>query len=309
MGKEFTQFVWDEATQDDCRQLIRLAVREDLDRFYDWTTISLAGETAQGSAKVMARQDGVICGLNVAALVVEEMNLRANWSAKVTDGTYVTRGMELGLLEGSARDLLTAERIVLNFLGHLSGISTLTRRFVEAIAGTKARLYDTRKTTPGYRRLEKYAVQCGGGHNHRAGLYDAVLIKDNHLALGRQHQRGADYSPAEAVAQARDFVREYLENDPRRDMMIEVEVDSLEQLAQVLPALPDIVLLDNMSCDQLRQAVVMRDAAGSSTELEASGGIHLQSVRGVAETGVERISSGALTHSAICLDVALDWSL
>lgn len=309
MSKEFGQIVWDASVEEDARELIRLAVREDLERWYDWTTVSLAGEGATGLAKVMARQDGVVCGLRVAGLVVEEMNLKATWSGLVEDGTVVSRGMELGVLEGNARDLLTAERTILNFLGHLSGISTLTKRFVDAIAGTGARLYDTRKTTPGYRRLEKYAVRCGGGHNHRLGLYDAVLIKDNHLALGRQHEVGANYTPSQAVEQARKFVKTYLEHDPRSDMMIEVEVDSLEQLKEVLPASPDIVLLDNMSCEQLREAVVIRNALQPTTELEASGGINLSTVRGVAETGVDRISSGALTHSAICLDVALDWTL
>ncbi len=309
MAKEFGQIVWGNEVVEDCRELIRLAVREDLERWYDWTTVSLAGENAQGMAKVMARQSGVICGLRVAELIVEEMNLKATWTAIAHDGMSVEKGMELGVLQGNARDLLTAERTILNFVGHLSGISSLTRKFVEAIAGTKARLYDTRKTTPGYRRLEKYAVRCGGGHNHRMGLYDAVLIKDNHLALGRQHQIGANYTPSQAVEQARKFVQGYLEQDPRREMMIEVEVDSLEQLREVLPARPDIVLLDNMSCEQLREAVAIRDAAGSQAELEASGGINLTTVRGVAETGVDRISSGALTHSAICMDVALDWSL
>lgn len=309
MSKEFGQTVWDASVEEDARELIRLAVREDLERWYDWTTVSLAGEGAAGLAKVMARQDGVVCGLRVAGLVVEEMNLKATWTGLVEDGTVVSRGMELGVLEGNARDLLTAERTILNFLGHLSGISTLTKRFVDAIAGTGARLYDTRKTTPGYRRLEKYAVRCGGGHNHRLGLYDAVLIKDNHLALGRQHEVGANYTPSQAVEQARKFVKTYLEHDPRSDMMIEVEVDSLEQLKEVLPANPDIVLLDNMTCEQLREAVAIRNALQPTTELEASGGINLSTVRGVAETGVDRISSGALTHSAICLDVALDWTL
>lgn len=309
MSKEFGQIVWDSSVEEDARELIRLAVREDLERWYDWTTVSLAGEGAKGTAKVMARQDGVICGLRVAALVVEEMNLKATWKPLVEDGAAVSRGIELGVLEGSARDLLTAERTILNFLGHLSGISSLTKRFVDAIHGTGARLYDTRKTTPGYRRLEKYAVRCGGGHNHRLGLYDAVLIKDNHLALGRQHEVGADYTPSQAVDQARKFVKTYLEHDPRSEMMIEVEVDSLEQLKEVLPASPDIVLLDNMSCEQLREAVAIRNALQPTTELEASGGINLTTVRGVAETGVDRISSGALTHSAICLDVALDWTL
>ncbi|HEY2412634.1 MAG TPA: carboxylating nicotinate-nucleotide diphosphorylase, partial [Pirellulaceae bacterium] len=205
-----------------------------------------------------------------------------------------------------------SERIVLNVLGRLSGIATLTRQYVDAVAGTKARIYDTRKTTPGWRRLEKYAVHCGGGHNHRTGLFDAILIKDNHLALGREEGGASAFSPAEAVRTARDFLAQQIAGDvprgaPDPAMMVEVEVDSLEQLRQVLPEKPDIVLLDNMDIDQLREAVKIRDSGESNAELEASGGINLQTVAAVAATGVERISSGALTHSAVSLDVGLDW--
>jgi nicotinate-nucleotide pyrophosphorylase (carboxylating) len=308
MSKDFIQLDWDDVLAEDCRRLIRLAVAEDLGRTYDWTTVSLAAEGSLGSADVVVRQAGIVCGLKAAALVLEEANAQVEWRALADDGTQVAAGTVVAKLSGSARDLLTCERTLLNFLGRLSGIATLARRYADAIAGTQARIYDTRKTTPGWRRLEKYAVRCGGGHNHRTGLFDAVLIKDNHLTLGRQTGSGAHYTPAEAVEKSRHFVREMLGGEGEA-MVIEVEVDSLEQLRQVLPARPDIVLLDNMTLDQLRQAVAIRGELGSAAELEASGGVNLQTVRAIAEAGVDRISVGALTHSAPNLDVGLDWSL
>jgi nicotinate-nucleotide pyrophosphorylase (carboxylating) len=310
MDRDFTQLEWNTTLAEDCRRLVRLAVAEDLDRTYDWTTVSLAPEDARGSADVVVRKAGVVSGLSAAALVLEEMNADVQWQALAGDGDAVAAGTVVARLSGSARDLLTCERTLLNFLGHLSGIATLTRKYVDAVAGTIARIYDTRKTLPGWRRLEKYAVRCGGGHNHRTGLFDAVLIKDNHLALGRQSRGGTHYTPAEAVEKARQFVRDILAAEPHAEpMIIEVEVDSLDQLRLVLPALPDIVLLDNMTPDLLRQAVAIRNDLAPAIELEASGGVNLQTVRAIAETGVERISSGALTHSAPSLDVGLDWSL
>ncbi len=308
--KEFTQLEWNEVLAEDCRRLVRLAVAEDLGRTYDWTTVALAPEGSRGSADVVVRKAGVVCGLPAAALVLEEMNANVSWQALVNDGTQIAAGAVVAKLTGSARDLLTCERTLLNFLGRLSGIATLTRQFVDAVAGTKARIYDTRKTTPGWRRLEKYAVRCGGGHNHRTGLNDAVLIKDNHLALGRQSGSGTHYTPAEAVEMTRLFVREMLAGQPDVEaMIIEIEVDSLDQLRQVLPAQPDIVLLDNMTPEQLCQAVAIRSELRSAAEFEASGGVNLDTIRAIAETGVERISIGALTHSAPNLDVGLDWSL
>jgi nicotinate-nucleotide pyrophosphorylase (carboxylating) len=205
----------------------------------------------------------------------------------------------------------------------MSGIATLTRQYVEAVRGTKARIYDTRKTTPGWRRLEKYAVRCGGGSNHRTGLFDAVLIKDNHLAFGdlalgdlalgdlalgaeASSANPVSYTPAEAVLRARRFLDEQ-GLAAQGCTIVEVEVDTLEQLDEVLPAGPDIVLLDNMSPPMLVEAVARRNAAGSAADLEASGGVNFATVRQIAQTGVERISVGALTHSAVCLDVGLDW--
>jgi nicotinate-nucleotide pyrophosphorylase (carboxylating) len=226
----------------------------------------------------------------------------------VGDGLQVGPEFKLGIFEGPARSLLTAERLILNFVGRLSGIATLTHRFVEAIAGTKSRIYDTRKTTPGWRRLEKYAVRQGGGHNHRTGLFDAVLIKDNHLALRMATADRTQFSAAAAIWEARKFIQEnFPADDPRREMIVEVEIDSLDQLQAVLAELPDIVLLDNMSLDELRRAVEIRNSLAKTVDLEASGGVTLETVRAIAATGVDRISAGALTHSAGSLDVALDW--
>jgi nicotinate-nucleotide pyrophosphorylase (carboxylating) len=199
--------------------------------------------------------------------------------------------------------LLITERTILNFVGRLSGVATTTAAYVEKTKGTRATICDTRKTLPGWRRLQKYAVRCGGGTNHRLGLYDAVLIKDNHIAFGNEAVAGA-FGVAEAVQQARELVTASSQ-DPH--MVIEIEVDSLEQLALVLPAQPDIVLLDNMTTEQLELSVAMRDDGFQDVLLEASGGVRLDAVPAIAATGVERISVGALTHSAPNFDVGLDW--
>jgi len=312
MQRDFTQLAWSPQIAEDLRRIVQLGVFEDLDRGQDWTTICLVPEEVTASANLVARKPGVISGLAAIAIIFDEMEIEAECHAKVQDGDVVAGGAVLATMSGSARDLLTSERIILNLLGRLSGIATLTRAYVQAIAGTKARVYDTRKTMPGWRRLEKYAVHCGGGHNHRTGLFDAILIKDNHLALGREQSGASAFSPAEAVRKARVFLAQQVTGEiprgaPDPDMIVEVEADSLEQLRQVLPEKPDIVLLDNMTLDQLREAVEIRDSAGSHAELEASGGINLQTVAAIAATGVERISSGALTHSAVCLDIGLDW--
>jgi nicotinate-nucleotide pyrophosphorylase (carboxylating) len=303
---DFQQVQWDARTIDDCRQIIRLAVREDLDRGLDLTTVALVPPQARGAASVAARQGGTIAGLLAIPLVIEEMNLQASWTPDVEDGAVVAAGACLGRIRGVTRDLLTGERILLNVLGRLCGIASWTQQFVASVAGTSARIYDTRKTTPGWRRLEKYAVRCGGGTNHRTGLYDAILIKDNHLA--QSTSSGAPpLSPAAAVVRAREFLTGYLTSSMDQRVLIEVEVDTLEQFDEALRVTPDIILLDNMSTDQLRQCVQRRNAAGAKVELEASGGISRMNIRAVAETGVDRISLGALTHSAIALDVGLDW--
>jgi nicotinate-nucleotide pyrophosphorylase (carboxylating) len=299
--KEFHQVEWDERTADDCRQLVRLAVREDLDRLFDVTTLALVSEHSRGSARVVVRQPGVLAGLPAAQLAVAEMNLDTQLELLSKDGDRVQAGSAVAKWRGSTRDLLTTERIVLNLLGRLSGIATLTRSFVDCIAGTRARIYDTRKTTPGWRRLEKYAVRCGGGCNHRTGLFDAVLIKDNHLAQGTSQ----GITPREAVVRARDFLAGC--KPDRSGDIVEIEVDTLDQFRDVISAVPDIILLDNMSPEEMQEAVRLRDEAGAATQLEASGGVRLESVRRIAECGVDRISVGAVTHSATTLDIGLDW--
>lgn len=305
--RDFELITWDERLEADCRELVRLAIREDLDRWYDWTTVALVPEQATATARIIARQKGVLAGIPAARLALRGYDDQASFEPCSDDGALVERGTCIATLAGSARTLLTAERVLLNFLGRLSGVATLTRRYSDAIAGAKARIYDTRKTTPGWRRLEKYAVHVGGGMNHRAGLYDAVLIKDNHLAFGAGGEGGARYSPAEAVERVRSFLRDYPLGAQWSSLVIEVEVDSLEQLVAVLPVRPDIVLLDNMPLDMVAAAVAKRDAIAPDVELEASGGVTLDTVAAIAKTGVDRISAGALTHSAVNFDVALDW--
>lgn len=304
--KDFTQLTWGPTIEDDCRQLVRLAVREDLDQGYDWTTVALVPEAGMGRARLVARQAGVAAGLSCVPIVLDEMDTSLQWQPAHRDGDPLEGGDCLGVVSGSARDLLTSERIILNLLGRLSGIATLTRQFADRVAGTQAAVYDTRKTCPGYRRLDKYAVHCGGGRNHRSGLYDAVLIKDNHLAFGRSHA-SEPFGLVEAIERTRQFLTASLPAERLEAMILEVEVDTLEELNEVLPSRPDIVLLDNMTPEQLRRAVACRDASGSSTQLEASGGVCLDTVRAIAETGVERISVGSLTHSAPALDIGLDW--
>ncbi len=298
--KEFQQIQWDERVGDDCRQIVRLAVREDLDCQYDWTTVALAGPELRGQVALVARQPGVIAGLQAVPVILDEMEIIADWQPLVIDGQMIQAKQTVARLTGAVRDLLTAERLLLNMIGRLSGIATLTHRYVSAVTGTTARIYDTRKTTPGWRRLEKYAVRCGGGCNHRTGLFDAVLIKDNHLAL-------SGLGPDKAVRQVRAFLERALPVDQADRIVIEVEVDTLEQFESVLPIAPDLVLLDNMSIDQLVQAVTRRDAIGAAVSLEASGGVNLTTVAAIAATGVDRISIGALTHSAVSLDLGLDW--
>ena len=307
MSRDYRQIEWDAELDDDCRQLVRLTVREDLARLYDWTTIALVPESARGRAIVRARRAGVVAGLPAARLILAEYDPTLDFSPAVNDGDAVAAGVAIATIAGSARNLLTAERTVLNFLGRLSGIATLTRTYVEAVSGTPARIYDTRKTTPGWRRLEKYAVRAGGGHNHRRGLYDGILIKDNHLALGATDPSNP-YSPAEAIDRCRQFLASLATAGAAAEIIIEVEVDTLAQLDDVLPKRPDIVLLDNMSLDDLRAAVAQRDAGYAEVELEASGGVTLASVAAIAAAGVNRISVGALTHAAPWLDVGLDWT-
>ena len=298
--KDFHQNVWSPLLEKELRKLLELAVWEDAETDGDLTSRALVVETIEGAAVVVAREYGVLAGSQAVPMILEAVDRALTWSPYRKDGDSLSPGEPVGDIRGPARSLLTAERIVLNLLGRLSGIATLTRRFVDAVAGTGAKIYDTRKTTLGWRRLEKYAVRCGGGINHRTGLFDAVLIKDNHLAFGTE---SGDFTPADAVCQARDFLKTRI----KEPLIIEIEVDTLSQLRAVLPASPDIVLLDNMDAAMLRQAVEIRNSVSPHIELEASGGVHLSTVRGIAESGVDRISVGSLTHSATTLDLGLDW--
>jgi nicotinate-nucleotide pyrophosphorylase (carboxylating) len=282
-------------------QLLELALFEDVGTHGDLTSLALVPATAQGSATIVARTAGILAGVPLIPKILSAVDSKLVWNSALEDSAKLTSGVIVGTIHGPAQGLLTAERTVLNFLGRLSGIATLTRLYVDAVCGTKANIYDTRKTTPGWRLLEKYAVRCGGGKNHRTGLYDAILIKDNHLALG--HSECESFSPAEAVKRAKDFLLKRLEENT----IIEIEVDTLDQLRKVLSAAPDIVLLDNMTSVQISEAVGIRNSVNPSIQLEASGGITLSTIRAIAETGVERISVGALTHSAVSLEFGLDW--
>jgi nicotinate-nucleotide pyrophosphorylase (carboxylating) len=267
--------------------VVRAALAEDLGRAGDVTAQACVPEETVLACVFAARKSGVISGLDCARLSILEMDPQATFAPLVDDGDTVQGGARLARVEANARALLSAERTALNLLGRLSGVATLTRAYVDAVAGTKARIVDTRKTTPGLRALEKYAVRCGGGVNHRFGLDDAILIKDNHIA--------ACGSVAEAVRRAKAFAGHL--------MKVEVEVDGLDQLDEALAHGPDVVMLDNFSLADLREAV---RRAGGRAVLEASGGVNLDTVRGIAETGVDVISVGALTHSASVLDIGLD---
>jgi nicotinate-nucleotide pyrophosphorylase (carboxylating) len=278
-----------------CRHLVELALAEDLGAAGDVTSQAVIPADLPGRAVFVARAPGVCAGLPAAALVFAALDPSVTFQPLTADGTAVESAGHLAVVSGPMRSILTGERTALNFLQRLSGVATRTRQFVVPVAGLPCHILDTRKTTPGWRLLEKYAVRCGGGHNHRLGLHDGILIKDNHLAaLGRTTTAIAD-----AVRAARAHAG--------RPLPVEIEVDTLAQLDQALACRPDIVLLDNMSPDQLRAAVRRRNEVAPSVLLEASGGVNLATVRAIAETGVERISVGALTHSAPALDIALDY--
>ncbi|MFM8271075.1 MAG: carboxylating nicotinate-nucleotide diphosphorylase [Gemmata sp.] len=274
--------------------LIQLALAEDLGTAGDVTSRATIPEATRGRARFVARGVGVVAGLPVAALVCRAISGELTFKSVTSDGTATARGTVLATVEGPLRAILAAERTALNFLQRLSGIASLTRRYTDAVSGFRANVLDTRKTTPGWRLLEKYAVRAGGGTNHRVGLYDGVLIKDNHLAgLGGDVRR--------AVESARAC-------PGNTGLPVEVEVDTLEQLEHALAVRADIVLLDNMPPDELRAAVARRNAVSPSTLLEASGGVNLTTIRDIAATGVDRISVGALTHSAPALDIGLDYA-
>jgi nicotinate-nucleotide pyrophosphorylase (carboxylating) len=282
--------------------LITAALAEDFGQVGDITSTAVIPSSASGSAQLVARTVGVLAGLPVVERLAVEFGLGSGWQPGQVDGDLLEPGSLIARLDGPMRSLLGFERTALNFLQRLSGIATLTAQFVAAVKGTRAAIYDTRKTTPGWRVLEKYAVRCGGGFNHRVGLFDAVLIKDNHLAwLKAATGRHASDPIAAAVAAAR------ASTPPRT--IIEIEVDSLAQLESALACSPDIVLVDNFGPEEVSLAVTRRDAVAPKVQLEASGGVTLSNVRKLAQTGVDRISIGALTHSAPALDVAMDFCL
>lgn len=283
------------------RELIRMALAEDLLPDGDATTQALIPEGQTGSVEIVARAPGVLAGLPVALLVFTEVDPAVIFRFLVHDGDWLVAGQVVAELSGPLRSLLTGERTCLNFLTHLSGVATLTRRYVDAVAGTRAGIYDTRKTLPGWRILEKYAVTAGGGRNHRMGLGDMLLIKDNHLA------GWLAAAPDRSIAAAVQAARKWSMARAGAPKQIEIEVDTLAQFADALAGEPDIVLLDNMTLEDMRQAVALRNARAPRVELEASGGVSLASVAAIAATGVERISVGALTHSPPALDLAFDW--
>jgi len=267
--------------------MVRLAVQEDLGRRGDITSRSIFSNKDQGRAAFMARKGGVVCGLDVAREVCRICDAALIFTPEKQDGDVVKAGDVLARIEGPAIGILEAERTALNYLSHLSGVASMTHRFIEIVAGTKAKICCTRKTTPNLRTLEKYAVVCGGGSNHRFGLDDAVLIKDNHIAMAG--------SVGAAITRAREAVGHMIK--------IEVEVDTLVQLEEVLTHKVDAVLLDNWPLTDFVQAINVIDGRAV---VETSGGISLDTVRAVAESGVDLISVGALTHSALILDIGLD---
>ena len=270
--------------------VVRMALAEDLGRGGDITAQACIPEGARMRAVFAARQPGVLAGVDCARLSLLAMDPAATIRSRLRDGDAFEAGTVLVEAEADARAFLAAERTALNLLGRLCGIATLTRAYVETVAGTDARIADTRKTTPGLRALEKHAVVCGGGVNHRFGLDDAILIKDNHVAVCG--------GVAEAIRRARAAAGHLVK--------VEIEVDGLDQLDEALAERPDVVMLDNFTPDMLREAVArVRDRPGRPV-LEASGGVNLQTVRGIAEAGVDVISVGALTHSAASLDIGLD---
>lgn len=264
------------------------ALAEDLGLAGDITTDATVDAGATAKAVIAARRPGVLAGLDLAEAAFAAMDPSIMFTRAKADGDRIASGDVVASISGNARAILTGERVALNYLGRMSGIATLTRHYADAIAGTKAAIVDTRKTTPGLRAFEKYAVRCGGGQNHRTGLFDAILIKDNHIVAAG----GVEAALTRARAHAGHMVK------------IEIEVDTLQQLDRVLEHKVDVILLDNMPPETLREAVA-RVAGRALTE--ASGGVNLDTVRDIAEAGVDLISVGALTHSAPVLDLGLDF--
>ena len=267
--------------------LIQLALHEDLGDAGDLTSKATLPDDTRLRGQIVAKADGVIAGLPLVAAVYGQVDPTVDVHFNILEGASVTRGTLVAGVEGKGQSVLTGERVALNFLQRLSGIATLTSQFVGALKGTKTVILDTRKTTPAWRSLEKWAVECGGGRNHRMGLYDMVMIKDNHI------------DGAGSITRAVEAVRAY---EPAAHVLIEVEVRTLDELREVLPLNVDRVLLDNMTDDQMRESVTITNGR---VKLEASGNMSLQRVASVAATGVDYISVGALTHSAPALDLSM----
>jgi len=280
-----------ELTNDEIRRAVQAALAEDIGTG-DATTLATVPAQAASTAAMRAREPLVVAGIAFAETAFRELSPEIHLERALADGQHAKEGETLLKISGPARAILTAERVALNFVQRLSGVATLTAQFVEAIRGTHTQIIDTRKTTPGWRRFEKYAVTCGGGKNHRIGLYDMILIKDNHLAA----LKGESPNPVAAA------VRRAREQFPK--LKVEVEADTLEQVAQAIDAGADFILLDNMTPIQLRLAV---QKINGRAKTEASGGVNLASVRVIAETGVDFISVGAITHSARGVDIGLDF--
>lgn len=282
------------------RKLAELAHAEDVGR--GDITSGLAADRNVGRFRLLAKQPGVFAGREIAGTVLDVFagSLAIDWSDAGVDGAILGEGHTVvGEIVGTVEAVLTAERTLLNFLQRLCGVATLTRRYVDAVAGTGASIYDTRKTTPGWRLLEKYAVRCGGGKNHRMGLHDAILIKDNHLAAFGQNRTGAAVFEMLSAAASLDPPPTF----------VEAEADTLSQVEQLLSVVGiDVVLLDNFALEDMRRAVELRDSLNlrGKVGLEASGGVTLDTVRAIAETGVDRISVGAITHSATAIDLSLE---
>ena len=276
--------------------LIEAAASEDMGRRGDITSDLTIDPHTTATAKMIARKPGRLCGMHIVARVAKRYDPDLAVKLNAADGDAIGPGQAAATITGPMRSILAAERVMLNFACHLSGIATLTDRYVQAVARTGAKIYDTRKTIPAYRTLAKYAVRCGGGMCHRIGLHDAVLIKDNHLAFVNAASLGEKLATVLAQAKALAW----------QPVFIEVEVDTLEQFEAAIEAGVDVILLDNMSPELMTNAVAMRDQKAVATQLEASGGIDLDTVGASAESGVDRIAIGALTHSAPSLDLGLD---
>src|SRR5262245_45604778 len=288
-GDMISDFITDSAL----RHLVEHALDEDLGRG-DVTTDLLVPADLEARAVVKSRSEGVVAGLEVAALVFAVADPHAKVTPLTADGSRIVPGQDLATVSGTARGMLRGERVALHFLQRMSGVAPLTARYVDAIKGSRARIIDTRKTTPGLRALERYAVRAGGGFNHRHDLSDAMLVKDNHIAAIAARK----LSLVDAVQAARRAMP--------HTMKIEIEVDRLDQILEALAAGADIILLDNMSPDEMRRAVAL---IGGRAAAEASGGVNLTTVAAIAATGVDVISVGALTHSAPVLDIGLDFEV